>query len=78
VRTLKGSVMLTGGRMDDIRACTTCYASRLKEAKVKLGLDECATLDDLLKRIIHGDTDQQLSLQAWLTLGKRFLNEDRA
>jgi hypothetical protein len=64
--------------MDDIRMTTSCYARHYKEARIKLGLDEYATLDDLLRRVIHGDTNQQLSLQAWLTLGKRFINEDRA
>jgi hypothetical protein len=64
--------------MDDIRISTSCYAAKLAAAKVRLGLDPHETLDKVLDRVIHGDTDQQLSLQAWLTLGKRFLDNDRA
>jgi len=64
--------------VDDIRISTSCYASKLADAKLKLGLDPNDTLDKVLDRVIHGDADQQLSLQAWLTLGKRFINEDRA
>ncbi len=61
------------------RISTTCYATRLSEAKVKLGLDEHATLDDVLRRVIHGNADQQLSLEGWLQLGKHFIiNQDRA
>jgi hypothetical protein len=63
---------------DNIRISTSCYAKNYHDARIKLGLDEFATLDDILKRVIHGNADQQLSLQAWLTLGKRFLHEDRA
>jgi hypothetical protein len=60
------------------RISTTCYAHRLAEAKIKLGLPENATLDDILKRVIHGNADQQLSLEGWLQLGKKFINQDRA
>jgi hypothetical protein len=57
---------------------TTCYAKNYREACIKLGLDEHATMDDILKRVIHGNSDQQLSLEAWLQLGKTFLINDRA
>ena len=60
------------------RISTSCSATRFSEAKAKLGLDEHATLDDLLRGVIHGDTDKQLSLEGWLILGKRFINNDRA
>jgi hypothetical protein len=60
------------------RISTSCYAARFRDAKAKLGLDEHATLDDVLKRVIHGNAEQTLSLEAWLKLGKTFLNDDRA
>jgi hypothetical protein len=60
------------------RISTSCSATRFSEAKAKLGLDEHATLDDVLKRVIHGNADQQLSLEGWLILGKKFINNDRA
>jgi hypothetical protein len=60
------------------RISTSCSATRFAEAKAKLGLDEHATLDSLLLRVIQGDTDKQLSLEGWLILGKKFINNDRA
>jgi len=60
------------------RISTSCSATRLSEAKAKLGLDEHATLDDLLKRVTHGNADQELSLEGWLMLGKKFIEQDRA
>jgi hypothetical protein len=60
------------------RISTSCSATRFAEAKAKLGLDEHATLDDCLKRIIHGNAEQELSLEAWLQLGKKFINQDLA
>jgi hypothetical protein len=60
------------------RISTTCYAHRLREAKIKLGLPENATVDDILRRVIHGNAEQELSLEAWLQLGKKFINQDRA
>ncbi len=63
---------------DYTRISTSCSATRFSEAKAKLGLSETATLDEVLKRVIHGDTDKQLSLEGWLILGKKFINQDRA
>jgi hypothetical protein len=64
---------------DYTRISTSCSATRFSEAKAKLGLDEHATMDDVLKRVIHGNADQQLSLEGWLQLGKHFIiNNDRA
>jgi hypothetical protein len=60
------------------RVSTTCYATRFSEAKAKLGLDDHATLDDLLRRVIHGNAEQELSLEAWMQLGKKFFNTERA
>jgi len=64
---------------DDLtRISTSCYAAKLADAKLKLGLDPNDTLDKVLDRVIHGDADQQLSLEAWLKLGKTFIHNDRA
>jgi hypothetical protein len=66
-------------RMDDIRSTTSYYTRRMEEAKVKLGLPPNATLDDLLRRVIHGDVNQELSFDAAFEVAmKAWKNQDRA
>jgi hypothetical protein len=59
---------------DDIRQITSCYASLMSTAKAKCGLPETATLDDLLKRVIHGDTERELSFEAAFTVAMKAFN----
>ena len=59
------------------RISTTCYATLLRDARVKLGLADTSTLDDLLKRVIHGNAEQDLSLDAYLRLATRYLTTNR-
>ena len=63
---------------DTIRQITSCYAENMEAAKIKLNLPPNASLDTVLLRVIHGNAEQDLSLEGWLMLGKKFINTDRA
>jgi hypothetical protein len=61
---------------DTIRQITSCYAENMEAAKIKLHLPPNATLDDVLRRVIHGNAKQDLSLEGWLMLGKKFITPE--
>ena len=64
---------------DDIRSTSSFYTQRFADAKVKLNLPTNATLDDLFKRVIHGDVNQELSFDAAFEVAmKAYKNQDRA
>jgi hypothetical protein len=58
---------------DTIRRTTSYFTAHMEAAKIKLNLPPNSTLDDVLRRVIHGNAEQDLSLQAWLMLGKKFI-----
>jgi hypothetical protein len=37
-----------------------------------------SSVDDILKRVIHGNAEHELSLEAWMQMGKKFFNTERA
>ena len=61
---------------DTIRQITSCHAENMNAAKIKLNLPLSATLDTLLLRVIHGNAEQDLSLEGWLMLGRKFLTPE--
>lgn len=59
------------------RSTTSYYVARMAEAKRTMGLPNEATLDDMLKHIINGET-LQLSREQWWAYGRKFHDGDRA
>ena len=56
------------------RASTSYSVVKMSEAKRTLGLEPMATLDDILKHIINGET-LQLNRDQWWAYGRKFYDE---
>jgi len=59
------------------RSSTSYSVPRMADAKRTLGLPAEATLDDLLKHIVNGET-LQLNREQWWSYGKKFYDGEHA
>lgn len=66
--------------MDDIR--TTCYTANAQKLARVLGIDPGESADSVLKaaiaRLESSGQSEDLTMEQWLRLGRRFLANDRA
>jgi hypothetical protein len=57
------------------RVSTSYYAKDMAIAREVLGLPANATLDQILKCVIQGTAAKPITLEAWLAMGKTFINQ---